>query len=195
VLFRSYRPGAAGKSGRKVGVLVLQYALWAGHICMHVSPLHAAMCYSCSGDGLRHRSVHNIFFPPAEVEIAKRPDGSDWVLGSGGFGKVGQHCSATVRLTCRVSCTYYRCHAAKFAGSHQASRGPVGMPAAHASAAAAPRLRLAIHFFDRLSLLQVFKALRHGVQPVAVKIIPVRCTQIECWSALHSRLNRLHHST
>jgi hypothetical protein len=25
----------------------------------------------------------------AEIEIAKRPDGSDWLLGSGGFGKVG----------------------------------------------------------------------------------------------------------
>ncbi|KAI7837019.1 hypothetical protein COHA_009097 [Chlorella ohadii] len=49
---------------------------------------------------------------PEELEIAKRPDGSDWVLGSGGFGKV-------------------------------------------------------------------FKALRHGVQPVAVKIIPVRGDQHE----------------
>lgn len=26
----------------------------------------------------------------ADLEIAKRPDGSDWVLGSGGFGKVGR---------------------------------------------------------------------------------------------------------
>jgi hypothetical protein len=26
---------------------------------------------------------------PEEIEIAKRPDGSDWLLGSGGFGRVG----------------------------------------------------------------------------------------------------------
>lgn len=32
----------------------------------------------------------------AEIEICKRPDGSDWELGSGGFGKVGG--AAVVRI-------------------------------------------------------------------------------------------------
>ena len=45
-------------------------------------------------------------WPPAEIEICKRPDGSDWELGSGGFGKV---CSAAVSvfvvvMTSRLDC-------------------------------------------------------------------------------------------
>ena len=51
---------------------------------------------------------------PAEVEIAKRPDGSDWLLGSGGFGKVGAACRRSACLHCLLLlvCTQVLCELA-----------------------------------------------------------------------------------
>lgn len=38
--------------------------------------------------------------PCAEIEICKRPDGSDWELGSGGFGKVGSAANVSQNCFC-----------------------------------------------------------------------------------------------
>lgn len=44
----------------------------------------------CSGykSGSRLHCFTDGSIPRAEIQIAKRPDGSDWELGSGGFGMV-----------------------------------------------------------------------------------------------------------
>ena len=43
------------------------------------------------------------FLDPAEIVICKRPDGSDWLLGVGAFGKVRIRCCCDHRLHCARS--------------------------------------------------------------------------------------------
>jgi len=34
--------------------------------------------------------IQSWFVDPSEVEFCRRPDGSDWLLGEGSYGKVGR---------------------------------------------------------------------------------------------------------
>lgn len=97
--------------------------------------------------------------PCAEIEICKRPDGSDWELGSGGFGKVGS--AANVSQNCFCDLQRPRCGCDSGHSRTSAAR----------SAALCETVMMSPPWPP--TRMQVYKALRHGAQPVAVKVLAV----------------------
>ena len=151
--------------GRRSSAAVGGKALWIRRALLAAAPPHAAairlelvprrLWYAPGPTNGRHPLLAH----RAEIEIAKRPDGSDWLLGSGGFGKVGRSRADGERAAAPGACYI----------------GQRWIPGTHTDSACSAGLRLTNPAPARPPPLpQVYKALRHGVQPVAVKIIPVR---------------------
>ena len=101
---RGWTHSATGRSRRMVrhgeGGLRLNEIVWAGGSGQRGQEL----CYACRLPACGPFSTRMLACPlctsatqptclhllvSAEIEICKRPDGSDWELGTGGFGKVG----------------------------------------------------------------------------------------------------------
>ena len=76
LLLRIRRRSGKRKSARE---LMSECDTAGDSICMHSVGSHSVRTTSTSMDGELN---------PDEIQICKRPDGSDWLLGQGNFGKV-----------------------------------------------------------------------------------------------------------
>ncbi len=104
-----------------------------------------------------------------QIEICKRPDGSDWELGAGAFGKVGcVHHSATIS-TCPTGRAGAVLHGSQMQSQQCASVWVEVREQGYATPFGSCSLTVQCH--ESVAVLQVFKALRGGVQVVAVKVL------------------------
>jgi hypothetical protein len=139
--------------------------------------------------GKMDASIQGWYIDPAEVSICKRPeDGEDWLLGTGSYGKVGRRRPAVTPCfgACmrargsyglRISAKPLSSLVAAMACTLQQQPGTLSGWAAHCP----PHAKLLPDQFRcymsapseqwPLPLLQVYKALRGGVQDVAVKVL------------------------